>query len=166
MGFKGRILITTALVSAVFASSGDRSPVFKQCVDLCSRNRCQTQQSGDLPLALRLTHWSCPDDCRYTCMHEIMSREVERGAPVQQYFGKWPFWRFAGMQEPASVAFSLLNLWSHVQGARKIQKKISSRHPMKAYYLLWSFLSINAWFWSSVFHTRGMSHPNLPKGLI
>jgi hypothetical protein len=166
MGSKGRILITAALISVVFASSGDRSPVFKRCVDLCSTDRCKTQQPADLPLALRLTHWSCTDDCRYTCMHEITSRDVERGVPVQQYYGKWPFWRFAGMQEPASVAFSLLNLWSHVQGARKVQKKISSHHPMKAYYLLWSCLSINAWFWSSVFHTRGTSRPHFLKSRL
>ncbi|KAF5371868.1 hypothetical protein D9615_009525 [Tricholomella constricta] len=26
---------------------------------------------------------------------------------------------------------------------------------MRSYYLVWSFTSINAWIWSSVFHTRG-----------
>lgn len=109
-----------------------------------------------MPLALRLTRWTCTDDCQYVCMHEITSRDVERGAPVQQYYGKWPFWRFAGMQEPASVAFSLLNLWFHVRGMRKVQKRIPSNHPMRAYYLVWSVVSVNAWFWSSIFHTRDL----------
>lgn len=156
MGTKAhRILVAAALISTVLASSGDRSPIFKSCVDLCSTDRCQTQQPVTLPLALRLTRWSCADDCQYICMHEITSRDAERDTRAQQYYGKWPFWRFAGMQEPASVAFSLLNLWSHARGARKVQKRIPSNHPMKAYYLVWSFVSINAWFWSSIFHTRG-----------
>ena len=156
------ILITAVLINTVLASSGDRSPIFNNCVDLCTTDHCDIQQPVALPLALRLTRWSCADDCRYSCMHEMASRDTERGSPAQQYYGKWPFWRFAGMQEPASVAFSLLNLWSHVLGARNVQKMIPTNHPMKAYYLVWSCVSINAWFWSSIFHTRGKSHTNLP----
>lgn len=158
-----RILIYGALISTVLASSGDRSSIFQSCVDTCSTKRCQT--SVVMPLALRLTRWTCTDDCQYVCMHEITSRDVERGAPVQQYYGKWPFWRFAGMQEPASVAFSLLNLWFHVRGMRKVQKRIPSNHPMRAYYLVWSVVSVNAWFWSSIFHTRGKSRLNYPLKL-
>ncbi|KAG5728992.1 hypothetical protein E4T56_gene17669 [Termitomyces sp. T112] len=60
------------------------------------------------------------------------------------------------MQEPASVAFSLLNLWCHAQGALKVQKQIPKTHYMRSYYLIWSFASINAWIWSSVFHTRDL----------
>lgn len=162
MGLKAPgILVAVALISAVLASSGDRSSMFQSCVALCSTKRCYIQQPVVLPLALRLTRWSCADDCRYSCMHEITSRDAESGTPAQQYYGKWPFWRFAGMQEPASVAFSLLNLWSHVRGARNIQKRIPNDHPMKTYYLAWSFVSVNAWFWSSIFHTRGKSHMNL-----
>jgi len=29
-------------------------------------------------------------------------------------------------------------------------------HPMKHYYLVWALVSINAWVWSSVFHTRDL----------
>jgi len=160
MASKARIILSAALVGVTLASSGDRSPIFQICVDSCSTNRCRTQPVV-LPLALRLTRWSCTDDCRYTCMHEVTSRDVERGAMVQQYYGKWPFSRFAGMQEPASVAFSVLNLWSYAQGARRVQKRVPSNHPMKVHYLVWSCISINAWFWSSVFHTRGKSHLNI-----
>ena len=32
------------------------------------------------------------------------------GWPTVKYFGKWPFTRVLGMQEPASVAFSLMNM--------------------------------------------------------
>ncbi|CAA7260892.1 unnamed protein product [Cyclocybe aegerita] len=107
-------------------------------------------------MSLKLTRWSCADDCKYICMHEITDRDIGHGKSVQQYYGKWPFWRFAGMQEPASVAFSLLNLWAHARGAAKLRERVPTSHPMRPYYLTWSIVSINAWIWSSVFHTRDL----------
>lgn len=146
------LLLATGLVAA---SSGDRAREFGECVV-----RCQSQQCGQFevlkPLSLRLTRWTCLDDCKYTCMHEITDRAVATGRAIQQYYGKWPFWRFAGMQEPASVVFSLFNLWSHFAGFKKVQRKLPESHPMRRFYLLWSVLSMNAWFWSAVFHTRGV----------
>ena len=140
------------LTSSVYASSGDRSFEFVDSVNLCKTQQCSTKI---LALPLRVTRWTCTDDCKYQCMHQITDRDLQRGKPVQQYYGKWPFWRLAGMQEPASVAFSFLNLWAHARGASKIRRRVSEHHPMKSYYLVWSMVSINAWIWSSVFHTRG-----------
>lgn len=34
------------------------------------------------------------------------------GRRMVQFNGKWPFYRFMGMQEPASVLFSLLNMFA------------------------------------------------------
>ena len=150
------ILLTVAILSPLaYASSGDRSQEFIDCVGLCKVTRCGPHFESQSSLALRVTRWDCTDDCKYTCMHEITDRDVQNGKQVQQYHGKWPFWRVAGMQEPASVVFSLLNLWAHVRGASKIRKRVPESHPMRSYYLLWSILSVNAWVWSSVFHTRG-----------
>ena len=59
------------------------------------------------------------------------------------------------MQEPASVAFSLLNFWAHWQGLKRVRREIPDGHPMKPYYILWAFTGLNAWVWSAVFHTRG-----------
>jgi len=145
----------TVLSASVHASSGDRSQQFIDCVDLCKVTRCGPHFWSNSSLALRATRWSCTDDCKYECMHEITDRDVQNGRNIQQYHGKWPFWRVAGMQEPASVAFSLLNLWAHARGASKIRKKVPESHPMRPYYLVWSTININAWIWSSVFHTRG-----------
>ena len=88
-------------------------------------------------------------------MHVITDRAIQHHTPIQQYYGKWPFWRLAGMQEPASVLFSVLNFVAHAMGARKIKAKVPAGHPMKKYYLMFAFVSMNAWVWSSVFHTRG-----------
>lgn len=162
------------LISAVLvlASSGDRSPAFQQCIASCESRICSTGNTDylapTLPLALRLTRWTCTDDCKYRCMHtltdiviEEKARALEQGQPphpaarVQQFYGKWPFWRLAGMQEPASVLFSLMNLATHVAGMRKILRNVPQSFHMRPFYLGWSVLAMNAWVWSSVFHTRG-----------
>jgi len=146
-------LLALALIGTAAASSGDRSSNFQNCVIGCSANVCQS--SSTLPFTLQITRWTCTDDCKYSCMHAITDRAIQQGDPIEQYFGKWPFWRLGGMQEPASVAFSLLNLWFYARGAREIRRRIPDEHPMKSYYFAWSLVSVNAWIWSSVFHTRG-----------
>lgn len=148
--------LTVAILSAsAFASSGDRSQEFIKCVDSCKVTRCGPHFWKELSLALRVGNWSCTDDCKYKCMHEITDRDVQNGRRIQQYHGKWPFWRLAGMQEPASVAFSILNLLAHWRGGSKILAMIPESHPMKSYYVVWSIISFNAWIWSAAFHCRG-----------
>ncbi|RXW22913.1 hypothetical protein EST38_g2960 [Candolleomyces aberdarensis] len=89
-------------------------------------------------------------------MHSITAKAISSGRPVQQYYGKWPFWRYAGMQEPASVVFSVFNLWAHWKGFKTIKRRLPKDHPMKKLYLGWAVLSMNAWIWSAVFHTRDL----------
>jgi hypothetical protein len=55
---------------------------------------------------------------------------AESGVRTQQYYGKWPFRRFAGMQEPASVAFSVANLLMHVLGVDWLRRGMHPAHPM------------------------------------
>ncbi|KZT20312.1 Per1-like protein [Neolentinus lepideus HHB14362 ss-1] len=137
-----------------WASSGDRSQEFQACVSLCTSGLCASHQ---VSLISRITRWSCIDECKYACMHQITSRDINSKVRLHQYYGKWPFWRFAGMQEPASVLFSLLNLWSHARGASRVRRKVPDDHPMKRFYLIWAAVGVNAWIWSSVFHTRDLS---------
>ncbi|KAG8702877.1 hypothetical protein FRC08_003192 [Ceratobasidium sp. 394] len=91
---------------------------------------------------------------------EEQSSALQHGRPphpaarIQQFYGKWPFWRFAGMQEPASVLFSLMNLAAHAAGMRRILRSVPKGFHMRPFYLAWSVLAMNAWVWSSVFHTR------------
>ena len=146
-------LIILAYASFVLASAGDRSQFFQSCIPLCLDHfggQCE------IPLLFRLTRWTCTDECKYQCMRFITDSAVEKQEPIVQYYGKWPFVRYAGMQEPASVAFSVLNLIAHVQGGRVVSKRVPRDHPMRPYYIAWSYISINAWLWSSVFHTRGL----------
>lgn len=144
-----------ALLTPVLASSGDQDATFIQCVQLCKIQNCGISSTYSMPLALQLTRWTCDDDCKYGCMHEVTEKHVRTGKHIDQYYGKWPFWRFAGAQEPASVIFSVLNLLAHWKGAAKIRKKIPDNHPMRPYYLWWSLFGLNMWTWSAVFHVRG-----------
>lgn len=148
-------LLLLLLATIALASSGDRAQEYRDCVASCHAQTCLNQPHRTLPLALRLTRWTCLDDCKYVCMHAITDAAVVAGTRIHQYHGKWPFWRLAGMQEPASVAFSMLNLLFHARGYSTMQRRIPDDHPMKRYYLLFAVVSINAWVWSSVFHTRG-----------
>jgi hypothetical protein len=146
------ILFTTSTL----ASSGDRANEFQSCLGSCKSISCTEADAPASSLSLRLTRWTCEDYCKYECMQTITDKAIVTGENVQQYYGKWPFWRLGGIQEPASVLFSLLNLYGHARGLAQLRTKIPGNHPMKAYYRVWAFVNINAWIWSSIFHTRGM----------
>ncbi|EIW85615.1 Per1-like protein [Coniophora puteana RWD-64-598 SS2] len=153
------LLSLTTLLSLsclVYASAGDRDQRYQTCTTVCYGTRCLTNPPPTLPLSLRLTQWSCVDDCKYQCMHALTDEALTLGRDVLQYHGKWPFWRFLGAQEPASVAFSLLNLYFHVRGGLLVKRKVPRGHPMRRYYLAWAAVSANAWVWSAVFHTRDL----------
>ena len=143
-----------ALFTSVWASSGDQDINFIQCIQLCNIQNCGASSTYSMPLVLKLTRWTCDEDCKYGCMHEITDKRIRTGKPIEQYYGKWPFWRFAGAQEPASVVFSLINLLVHWKGISKA-RRVPDNHPMKRYYRRWSLLAVNMWIWSTVFHIRG-----------
>ena len=147
------LLAVLATVEITLGSAGDRAPTFQACLTNCEKRTCTEPVALSLPL--RLTRWTCLDDCKYKCTHYITNLAEQSGTPVQQYYGKWPFWRLLGMQEPASVFFSGFNLLCHWRGAELIQSRIPDGHPMKGYYMTFALVNINAWIWSSVFHTRG-----------
>lgn len=187
-------LSTTAAATAALPAAVGR----QNCSSLCpagSGNDSAHDEMHAAPLALRLLHWDCAADCAYLCMWQTEAG-CAAGTPVQKYFGKWPFVRLLGMQEPASVLCSLLNLAAHAHCLlrfsrlcrrlrRQQQAAAQEQHPTlggssrgedaasKAgagaeaaltasphhypYTWLWAgymLLSINAWLWSAVFHSR------------
>jgi hypothetical protein len=159
-------LLPFSLLFAVtaYASSGDRADDYHHCVLEETESRCS--KPHDFPLAMRLTRWTCEDDVKYTCMHTIVDKAIDKGEPVQQYYGKWPFWRLMGMQEPASVLFSALNFWAHWRGGKSLRRRISKDHPMRPYYIVFNVVSLNMWAWSAVFHTRGLSPITIPMSSL
>lgn len=72
-----------------------------------------------------------------------------------QFHGKWPFWRFLGIQEPFSVLCSAGNLWAHWNGLRhRVLAQIPAAYPLRPYYVALACVGMTAWFFSIVFHTR------------
>lgn len=59
---------------------------------------------------------------------------LNRNWAVPQFHGKWPFIRLFGIQEPASVFFSFLNLFAHWRMIRKFRREVRKDSPM---YLIW-----------------------------
>ncbi len=74
--------------------------------------------------------------------------------PVVQYHGKWPFYRFVGMQEPFSVSFSFLNFLAHYNGLLKIRDKMPARYSLRPFYVALSYIGMASWVFSMIFHTR------------
>jgi hypothetical protein len=177
--------LAAALLAAAAASSGDEGAPFRACAAACAATGCTDAPDGApaecsplcgggggaaaaaaAPLALRLARWDCAADCAYLCM---WAREARKGAAAaaagarpraEKYFGKWPFRRLWGMQEPASVAFSIANLAAAAASlaalARRRRAASLSAAP-NAFASLWAAhfaLAANAWLWSAAFHTR------------
>ncbi|KAI8615042.1 Per1-like protein [Chytriomyces sp. MP71] len=139
------------------ASSGDRQYAYQKCVSECSVKGC------DLSLVLRWTLWDCESNCRYECTHSVTARNLREDGEVHQFHGKWPFTRLFGMQEPASVLFSLLNAWAHWRGFLAVVAEIREKAGPKAdsrglggLYLTNACLCMFGWFWSAVFHARDL----------
>ncbi|RKP07946.1 Per1-like-domain-containing protein [Thamnocephalis sphaerospora] len=156
-------LVFVACLSApapVLASEGDRAPEYQLCTLDCEQRLCQqrvgneTIQVNPLPLYMRLLHWTCPDDCRYQCQHSVTAARLERGEPVVQYHGKWPFTRILGVQEPASVLFSLWNGYGHWRYLPVLAGSVNKRYFMRTVLLGYAFVGLNTWLWSAVFHVR------------
>lgn len=131
-------LLLLCCIGAGHASVGDRDPAFQWCVGICAEGdgcvmlppalkhasvectaACPAQFDHPVPAAVRALRWSCEDDCKYRCMQarESVRREqhaADAALPATvKYYGKWPFTRVLGMQEVASVLFSLANLAAH-----------------------------------------------------
>ena len=124
----------------------------------------QAGSSSSPQLLLRLLNWDCESDCQYECMWTLEAYHRGKGGKPLKYFGKWPFSRILGIQEPASVLLSVMNLVANVHCALiirrmcghndyKEQNKIRETLPASLW-IIHFILACNAWFWSAVFHTR------------
>ncbi|KAF9183640.1 hypothetical protein BGZ51_000954 [Haplosporangium sp. Z 767] len=157
-------LAVTICTSAVWASSGDRQHAYINCVKECDRDICRNENTSSLTpeqlmqhqlsLPLQLLRWTCLDNCRYICMQSITEAALQSKQAVHQYHGKWPFYRFLGMQEPASVLFSILNGYMHVLAWPRLKKALPSNYYMRPFYLGYAIIGMNTWFWSAVYHAR------------
>lgn len=142
----------SVLIAIVEASSGDKLPEFRQCKFSCIK---ECPEAPPMSLILKLTMWNCESECDYTCMNIITDGHRATGSKIHQYHGKWPFVRILGIQEPASVIFSLFNGYYHYKGLKKYLKVQGiNQHNYRSILFWYGTSAVNVWFWSAVFHTR------------
>ncbi|CAK9831483.1 Post-GPI attachment to proteins factor 3 [Anthophora retusa] len=144
------------LVTNANGSIGDRSQFYSLCLEKCCNDNCVNDQKFKVQpsLSLRLLLWSCKEDCSYNCVWKTVDYFTSHGLKVPQFHGKWPFIRFFGCQEPASVIFSMLNFYAHITMYWKFKRKFKSTYPMFYIWTYFSLICMHGWFWASVFHAR------------
>jgi hypothetical protein len=84
-------------------------------------------------------------------------RRLATGREPTKYFGKWRFTRVLGLQEIASVLFSLGNGYAHVHFLLNKQR-VPKSYWARDLFLMYAVVAINTWVWSTVFHAR--YHPS------
>ncbi|CAI2184087.1 7792_t:CDS:1 [Funneliformis geosporum] len=149
--FSSIILLLIISLPPVFSSIGDRSEEFQTCVNTCVSTVCS--QNPTLSLYLRFFAWTCEDECKYNCMHEITDQAIHSNQEIHQYYGKWPFHRLLGIQEPASVLFSVLNGYVHYRYL-PLLRRLPDSYYMKKFYIYYAYIGINSWIWSIIYHSR------------
>ncbi|NXG75843.1 PGAP3 factor, partial [Baryphthengus martii] len=139
-------------------SQGDREPLYRECLSRCERQNCSGAALRHFrarqPLYMGLTGWSCRDDCQYQCMWLTVRLYLQSGHRVPQFHGKWPFSRFLFFQEPASAFASFLNGLASLVMLLRYRAAVPPACPMYPTCVAFAWVSLNAWFWSTVFHTR------------
>ena len=92
--------------------------------------------------------------CKYECMWFTVDYYSKYQHFVPQFYGKWPLVRVLGIQEPLSSLASLANLLANVYMLKKMKISLSAKAPFKTLWYSFSFISVNAWLWSTIFHAR------------
>lgn len=142
-------------------SIGNQSPFFTKCVDSCVDKRClddgyEFRMKYPRPFYMDFLKWKCGDECDYDCMWKTVEGFQERNYNIPQFFGKWPFIRVFGIQEPASTVFSLLNLYAHISMLKQMKSELRPDTPLRWLWFLYGLVSCHAWIWSAIFHTRDL----------
>ncbi|KAM9112539.1 post-GPI attachment to proteins factor 3 isoform 5-T6 [Pangshura tecta] len=152
------LLGAAAAPGPVRGSQGDREPVYRECLAQCERRNCSgaglRHFRSRQPLYMSLTGWTCRDDCKYECMWLTVVLYVQEGYRVPQFHGKWPFSRFLFFQEPASAFASFLNGLANFVMLTRYKASVPPSSPMYHTCIAFAWVSLNAWFWSTLFHTR------------
>ncbi|XP_022227796.1 post-GPI attachment to proteins factor 3 [Drosophila obscura] len=157
------LLLLVGAIALGHASNGDRTQFFHNCRQNCERQNCsadgleiQEQAVNFYKQSIfdQIFQWSCADECQYGCMWRTVAAFAERGWSIPQFYGKWPFLRMLGMQEPASVIFSILNFIMHLRMLSKFRREVRPDSPCYMLAHIFGVTCLNGWIWSSIFHTR------------
>lgn len=153
MQYKG--LAFFCIIAAIYASQGDRDDYFQICRKDCSTATCLTSKISKFGNSFPF--WNCDDDCDYDCMQTITAERSKQGYGPLKYYGHWPFLRIFGLEEPASVVFSLLNALPYIRSLIDDYNKYNTESKdsfMDRWLTLYWVISTNTWLASAFFHSR------------
>ncbi|XP_016057762.1 PREDICTED: post-GPI attachment to proteins factor 3 isoform X4 [Miniopterus natalensis] len=157
-GRTARLVLLAGAAALASGSLGDREPVYRDCVLRCEERNCSGAAlkhfRSHQPIYMSLAGWTCQDDCKYECMWVTVGLYLQEGHKVPQFHGKWPFSRFLFFQEPASAVASFLNGLASLVMLCRYRTLVPSSSPMYPTCMTFAWVSLNAWFWSTVFHTK------------
>lgn len=157
-------------LDAIQASLGDDSIIFNECMQKCWFNNCTALSAYDesgvqvrpreipfennQPYYLKLLGWDCSSECQYACMWHTVNVFEKVYNHVPQFYGKWPFVRVLGIQEPVSALASILNLLANLHMIKKMNRRMSPKSSFRFLWNAFGWVCINTWVWSTIFHTR------------
>jgi post-GPI attachment to proteins factor 3 len=152
-------LFSIILINTVFASNGDRSSYFQNCLYELINKNCSDLEvfNKNQPFYLKLLLWDCVDETKYECMWSTVDFFIKSRFDVPQFYGKWPFTRMFGIQEPLSVIASLMHFIINFSMLKRIRKEISNEARLKKLWIGFAYMNLITWFWSSLFHSRDFS---------
>lgn len=128
-----------------------RSIWYQECTQICvTRYNC-SKTFGTFSWVQGDCFW-----CRYECMWETVEHFESNFGKVPQFHGKWPFFAIPLpfgfiIQEPASVLFSLLNLFTVYKMLGRFKKMRDL--PNRLMWLVYAHVGIFTWISSTIFHT-------------
>ncbi|PAA91079.1 hypothetical protein BOX15_Mlig030374g1, partial [Macrostomum lignano] len=150
------LLMTSS--SLVAASEGDQAYVHHICMEKClAKAGCSEAKVRRDRAAHPLTRWttdSCEDQCKHDCLWQTVTAFHRDGLPTPKFYGRWPFLRLLGLQEPASALFSALNCACHVYMFAAFREQVNPQSPMYNVWHLYSLVAIATWLSSTVFHAK------------
>ncbi|XP_054165373.1 post-GPI attachment to proteins factor 3-like [Oppia nitens] len=156
----------------VWGSLGDRLPYYNRCLYDCIDRNCTTDDqlrvfADSQPNYMAWIGWDCRQECQHQCqwrtIDQWLGSPLYNGHRLPQFYGKWTFYRLFGIEEPASMICSVLNLVTNLYGWNQYRKSVANNDgggggdPHFTIQTVQAFLAVNAWFWSTIFHTRQTS---------
>ena len=148
------VLSCVILHESAHASEGDRDVEFQNCLASCVNSGCKITSKTLFGL---FPDWSCKDECSYNCMWDIEDSRRRAGKAPRQYYGKWPFKRLWGIQEPLSTLFSVINGVPHCYEMLYRRHLLAPKQlepTLRTLSFISGFVGINTWVWSAAFHAR------------
>lgn len=169
------ILLFILLATVVFivgGSWGDMDPAYQRCLYICETTECgrvQPSMNGYIKkdsrkhtpysIPYQIIPLTCEENCNYGCIEEITANRLALNLGVAKYHGHWPFTRYLGLEEPASVVFSILNAVPHFayfwgSCRQYLISKKNQRCYITPWLLCYSVIACFCWISSAIYHSK------------